>query len=476
MFPSTHQSRLKLLSTMTKTIYVKDFGVVADGINLDTMAVQRAVDACEYGGTVLFTKGTYRLSTVFLKSGVTIKFQSGTKILGAEKLSDYASDEKITYPLYQDISHSCFHCSLFVAENCSDITIYGKATIDMCSVWDDDNIRNNAHRGAKCIALKNCKNVRLEKFTIQNATDLAVYFAGCSNVYVGFLKLRVYIDGISPDNSHNVLIENCKLLCGDDAIVLKSSYTLNRIEVCDSITVRNCDLQSRCNAIKFGTETNGGFHNILIENIKISNTRISGVAIESVDGGSVDNLTIQNVSMKNVNAPLFIHLGNRLRGPEGSSVGGISNVTLKDIVANGPYKPYKTIEWNFASFLKKDTIQYPWIFGKAENFDDNANPLTKKDAWQMTSNVCGLQNHPLRNIKLENISLNLNGGVKNYKRNVPEVAQDYPEVYVYGRILPAKGVYFRYIDGLKLINCSVTTKYFDVRENFIFDEVVNLDV
>ena len=34
-----------------------------------------------------------------------------------------------------------------------------------------------------------------------NITDLAVYFAGCADVDVFGLKMRVYIDGISPDKS-----------------------------------------------------------------------------------------------------------------------------------------------------------------------------------------------------------------------------------------------------------------------------------
>ena len=80
---------------------------------------------------------------------------------------------------------------------------------------------------------------------------------------------KVYIDGISPDNSKNVRIHDCDVETGDDGIVFKSSYTLNRLDICKDIHVWNCKVKSRCNAIKFGTETNGGFENILIENIDI---------------------------------------------------------------------------------------------------------------------------------------------------------------------------------------------------------------
>ena len=67
--------------------------------------------------------------------------------------------------------------------------------------------------------------------------------------------------------------------------------------------------------------------------------------------------------------------------------------------------------------------------------------------------------------------LRLDGGVQEYIRNVPEEAQDYPEVYVYGRILPAKGIYFRHINGLTLENVTVETYHEDSRESFVFDDV-----
>ncbi len=89
----------------------------------------------------------------------------------------------------------------------------------------------------------------------------------------------------------------------------------------------------------------------------------------------------------------------------------------------------------------------------------------------MTSNICGLKESPLENITLKNVHLKLDGGVREYNRNVPEDAQDYPEVYVYGRILPAKGIYFRHIEGLALDNVTVETYREDVREDFVFDNV-----
>lgn len=455
-----------------KKYNIINFGAIADGKTLNTVAVQNAIDECgkNGGGTVVFPDGVFVLSTVFLKSNVHIELSENAVILGSLNFYDYCHDEKADYPLYQDASHSFFHCSMFVGINCENISITGKGKIDMRSVWDEKNERNMAHRGAKCVALKECKNVEISGITVNNCTDLAIYFAGCENVDISGIKMRTYIDGISPDNSKNVKIYDCDIETGDDGIVFKSSYTLNRLDYCRNITVRDCKIKSRCNAIKFGTETNGGFYDIDVWDCYIYDTRITGIAIESVDGAIVDGIKIKNIEMVNVNAPMFIHLGKRMRGPKGRDIGKIRNITLENITATGEYKPYEIIPWNYNSYKADDTLQNPKVFGIAESF----NGAQETDEWQMTSNICGLKERPLENIVLKDIYLKLYGGVKEYSKNVPEEAQDYPEVYVYGRILPAKGIYFRCINGLTINNVKVETFLPDKREDFVFDKIEGL--
>lgn len=436
---------------------VKSFGADPNGKELCTKAVQQAIDECykEGGGAIIFEKGHFLLSTVFLRSNVTVIIKKDAVILGTDNFNDYLPDEEVDYPLFQDASHSFFNCSMFVGKNCSNISIIGEGKIDMQSIWDVENKRDMAHRGAKCIALKECLNVEIGGICIDNATDLAVYFAGCRNVLVHDLKMRVYIDGISPDNSEDVLIRDCDIETGDDGIVFKSSYTLNRLGKCRNISVKNCKIKSRCNAIKFGTETNGGFEQITVEDIEIYDTRITGISIESVDGAIVDGIRISNVCMKNTPTPLFIHLGKRMRGPKGLSVGEIKNILIENVKAEGPYVPAEIIPWNYQTFIDNDLLQQPFF---------------------NTCNVCGLAGKPLKNVTFNNFSFILEGGATEYPTVVPEEGLPYPEVYAYGRVLPACGIYFRHVDGLTLNNVRVRTYKEDARENFVFDSVCNLEV
>ncbi len=453
---------------LMKTYSVLDFGIVPDSDTLITDKLQKMIDAVAQngGGEIVFPEGAYVLSTVFLRSNISLVLEHAI-LLGSLDFSDYCPDEPVDYPLYQDASHSFFHCSMLVAENCQNISVRGSGTLDMRSVWDEQNVRNMVHRGAKCIALKNCKNVCIEGLSVLNATDLGVYLAGCSDVEIAKLFVRVYIDGISPDNCHNVKIHDCFVESGDDGIVFKTSYTLNRFEACRDIEVWNCTVKSRCNALKFGTETICGFQNIVVHDCRILDTRITGIAIESVDGATVDGITVKNISMQNVNAPFFVHLGKRMRTPLKENAGSISNITLENITVDGPYEPYDCMPWNYNSFLAGDRRQIPQVFGIAESFDGTQ----YTEAWQMTSNICGLPGNPLKNITLRNISMTLHGGVQAYSENVSEEAQDYPEVYVYGRTLPASGIFFRHIDGLQIDDLTVKVLHEDRRPPVVLQAV-----
>jgi len=105
---------------------------------------------------------------------------------------------------------------------------------------------------------------------------------------------------------------------------------------CD-VTVTNCVLSSRCNALKAGTESNGGFKNIVFSNCAIHDTHLAGVALEIVDGGTLDGILVSNIVMDAVGAPIFIRLGNRARpiaaGVETQPPGNASNIVIDNIVA-----------------------------------------------------------------------------------------------------------------------------------------------
>ncbi len=434
------------------------YGAIADGVFNNTKIVQKAIDECYVngGGEIVFPAGEYVLATVFLKSGVHIRIDESAKLLGTLDFLEYEKDEKVDYPLYQDASHSFFHCSMLVGIDLENVKIYGGGMIDMRSVWDENNIRNMVRRGAKAIALKRCNNVVIDNIGVYRATDLAIYFAGCENVEISRIKMRTHIDGISPDNCKNVKIHDCQVYSGDDGIVFKSSYTLNQLGICENIEVYNCEVQSTCNAIKFGTETNGGFENIRIHDCKVTYCSLAGLVVESVDGAVIKNVTFENIQMTNVVAPFFICVGKRMRGPQGLEIGSISDVTFKNISATGEYKPCNVTGARTA---------YPW--GEATETP----PITP---WQITSVVHGLEESPVKNLRFENVYLKTFGACEDAPAEMGTSERAYPEIFNWGRLLPSKGICFKNVDGLILENVKVETYYDDVREAFKFYNVKNL--
>ncbi|MBE7020546.1 MAG: hypothetical protein E7411_03820 [Ruminococcaceae bacterium] len=443
-----------------KMYNIIDFGAKNDGVTNSTFAVRKAVDECvkNGGGVVYIPYGTYVLASVQIFSNIHFVFEPGAKILGSLNPDDFDERENLNYPLYQDYSHSYFHRSMFWGENVENVSFSGMGIIDMREVWERDSENGEdewrSRRAVKIISVKEGKNIDITDLKMYNATDLAVYLAGCENVRISGLTMHVNIDGISPDCCKNVVISDCNIVSGDDGIVLKSSYTLNRKQLCENIVVSNCTVSSRMCAIKLGTESNGGFKNIAISNCAVYDTCYTGVALEIADGGEIDGITVSGIVMKNVGTPFIIMLTDRRRAPEDTTIGKIKNIVIDNITATGPYGYIYPIRY---------TTTLPE--GELHN-----KPLI------IASSVIGQPDEKIENISLSNIFLTVPGGGTENDRNiiVPEVPDATPSARANGLTLPASGIYFRHAKNVTLNNVNIYTLKEDAREDMVFDDVDNL--
>ena len=71
---------------------VREFGATANGITLNTVAIQKAIDAChaQGGGRVLICGGVYLTGAVRLRSNVILHVEAGARLLGSSRSDDYA--------------------------------------------------------------------------------------------------------------------------------------------------------------------------------------------------------------------------------------------------------------------------------------------------------------------------------------------------------------------------------------------------
>ena len=190
-----------------------------------------------------------------------------------------------------------------------------------------------------------------------------------STVTIDNLRIDTNRDGMDIDCCKDVHISNCTVNSPwDDAICLKSSYTLGRPVATENVTITGCTV-SGCyrlgtvlsgeferfvgapfegenpafwGRIKLGTESNGGFKRVTIANCVFDGCH--GLAIESVDGGICEDIVITNIAMRDlVSGPLFVILGDRLRGPAGSTVGAVRRVLVSNVVASNCNADFPTV-------------------------------------------------------------------------------------------------------------------------------------
>jgi parallel beta-helix repeat protein len=295
--------------------------------------------------------------------------------------------------------------------------------------------------GNKAIALAGCREVVIQNLTILHGGHFAVLVAQCDHVLLDSLLIDTNRDGIDVDGCSNVRITRCSVNSPwDDGICLKSSCGAGPARPAENITISDCyvsgfkegtllngtrsrDVPHRggpIGRIKLGTEATGGFRNIAITNCVFEHCR--GLALEQVDGSVLEDVVVSNLVMRDVaNAPLFLRLGARLRGPGASQPGAVRRVFITNLVA-----------YNVAP--------EHGIF------------------------IAGLNGFPVEDVKLSNVQLYSRGGCGegDASREVPELEKDYPEPLLFGT-LPAWGMYVRHAKNISMRDLTLSLMSPDAR-------------
>ena len=433
---------------------VRDFGARGDGQTLDTSAINRAIDAAAAtgGGTVLFPAGTYASLSIHLKSNIRLHLDQGAVLLAAPRTETQSYDAPEDNPStkFQDFGHSHWHDALIWGDGLENVTIDGPGEI-----YGKGLLSNNGGKdkgtGNKAISLKWCRNVNISDITIRHGGWFGILATGVDNLTIDNLKIDTNRDGMDIDCCRNVRISNCSINSpGDDGLCLKSSYGLNEARATENVTITNClvsgydegtmlDGTRRFNEerapryyptgrIKFGTESNGGFKNITISNCIFDKCR--GLALETVDGGLLEDVTISNITMRDIgNAPIYLRLARRMRGPEGTLVGELRRINISNVV------------------IYNATAQAGVL-------------------------ISGIPGHAIEDVSLSNIQIWFKGGgTKEQAALVPkEDERGYPEPEFLGT-MPSYGFYLRHVKGITLNNIQLHTLSDDARPPIALDDV-----
>ena len=141
-------------------------------------------------------------------------------------------------------------------------------------------------------------------------------------------------DGLDLVGVRNVLVQRLRVHSGgDDALALKSDYSLGRVLPVTNVTVLDSELSSDgCNALNFGSETVGDFTHIRWENIVVKSAGKAGIGIVTMDGAVIRDVVYRNITMTGVTTPIHLYVGGRQRAPV-ARVGAIRDVLLEDVTA-----------------------------------------------------------------------------------------------------------------------------------------------
>lgn len=425
------------LTAEARVYDITDYGAVSDTTRLSTAAVQKAIDNCNAagGGTVSVPAGNYKIGSIVLRSNVTLNLENGATLYGSTDIADY----KPMTTDYVSLRTNVPTIQLIYADNASNVAITGLGTIDGRGkafpklTWNDEGITR-----PHLLRLIRCSDVTVSGVTLKNSGCWMQHYLACDRVKIHGITVinrnNYNNDALDLDGCHNVTVSDMIADSDDDGITLKSTSP----RLCEDITISNCVVSSHCNAIKLGTETNGGFRNIIVRGVVVKPsadqssryfglpTGHSAISLEIVDGGTMSNVDIADITITGTESPIFIRLADRRRPYAENApidkVGSISGIRLHDILIDG--------------------------------------------AGPTGCSITGIEGHPVTDVQISDVTIRHAGGQPVTAAPADEKIAEYPEATMWG-ILPAKGFWLNHTRNVTFRNVNVITDAPDERPLFV---------
>ncbi|MDX2246655.1 MAG: glycosyl hydrolase family 28 protein [Bacteroidia bacterium] len=338
---------------------VKDYGASGEKSQKATAFIQKTLDICAEagGGIVYFPPGEYVSGSLRIFSNTTLWLESGATLYASQDTSDYTTYRSLSEPV------------LLFADSAHHIALRGKGTIhgQARRVYEDlkavdgfiRDITENAREAGvemkmyykvkphvRLVVFEHSTDITIEDISLIESCSWTLDLKQCQRVYVrgvyiqSSLEAGVNADGIDVDGCRDVVISDCIVTTGDDAIVLKANFTRGVQHNCENVTITNCVVTSTSAGLKLGTESYGDFRHITFNNCVVRNSN-RGLSIVVRDGGTVENVLFSNITIE-TNRKHFNWWGNgdpiwivlRKRRPN-SKLGFVRNVVFENIVATG---------------------------------------------------------------------------------------------------------------------------------------------
>ena len=233
----------------TNTYRVTDYGVQVNTTVLQTMQIQAVLDMCRKdGGKVIFPRGAYYVSSLWMWSNTTLYLEAGAEIFGSTECEDYEvfaipedvemrSDMELITEYYGQ-PWETYRRAMISSYGQKNIAIIGEfgAALDGQNCYDPDG--EEGYRGPHIVFFSCCENVELSGYTARHSGNFLHEVNNCRNLHMHNVTCLGGSDGIHLHCTEHAVVEDCLFKTGDDCIA--------GINVCD-LLVRRCVLNTSCN-------------------------------------------------------------------------------------------------------------------------------------------------------------------------------------------------------------------------------------
>lgn len=410
------------LSSRPHSISILEFGAVGDGKTLNTLAFQNAIfylrSFADKGGAQLYVpSGRWLTGSFNLTSHLTLFLERGAVILGSQDSSQWqVVDPLPSYGRGIDLPGGR-HRSLINGFELKDVVITGdNGTIDGQGFiwWEWFCSSSLNYSRPHLVELENSTGIVISNLTFLNPPAWTIHPIYCSNVHVQNIKVYApsnspYTNGIVPDSSTDVCIEDCHVSVGYDAITLKSGwdeYGIDFAKPTSNVHIIRAHLQTSLgSALAFGSEMSGGISNVYAEQLHIHDSFVA-IKLKTTNGrgGFVKDVAVSDVEMTNVHMALGI-TGHCGKHPDDhfdpDAYPEIDGITIRNVIGANisiagdlkgiPQAPFTSICLSNISLSISSKQSTSWVCSDVLGFSESVFPEPCSDLqlpFLNSSSVC----------------------------------------------------------------------------------------